>query len=107
MIKSAMCMYVVGSGQIEKYGFTRIPRLLVNVVLARHIELLSIADSQIAKHGFLSSKQLEVATSQQICRVVPILFKSSHELYIFAHLPDRFLLLLCAPDTRQTWISIL
>ena len=40
--------------RLKKYGFTHIPHVLI--VLARHIELLSIADSQIAKHGFLSSK---------------------------------------------------
>ena len=52
--------------QTETYGFTHIPRVLVlnvRVVLARHIELLSIAiaDFQITKHGFLSSK-LSVGT---------------------------------------------
>ena len=40
--------------RLKKYGFTHIPHVLI--VLARHIELLSIANSQIAKYGFLSSK---------------------------------------------------
>ena len=53
-----------------------------NVVLARHIELLSIANYQIAKHGFLSSQEHTAATSQQICRILPILFKSSRRLYL-------------------------
>ena len=52
-------------------------------LLALIIELLSIADSQIVKHGFLSSKELEVATSQQICRILSILIVQKFTLALY------------------------
>ena len=55
--------------RLKMYGFIHTPRVLVKCRSARHIELLSIADFQIAKHGFLSSKEHRAATSQQICRI--------------------------------------
>ena len=75
MIKSATCMYVVRDStwtQIEKVWLHSysLHSYKTYVVLARHIELLSIADFQIAKHEFLSSREHKAATSQQICQIL-------------------------------------